>query len=49
MLIRNPDGFIRDPDALGLVTRIERLLGWPEQEIEWHGNVGIGRDHGDTP
>lgn len=29
---------------LGPITGTDRLLGWPETKVEWHGNIGIGRN-----
>ena len=25
------------------ITTTERLMGWPESQIEWHDNCGYGR------
>lgn len=27
---------------IGQVTDTERLVGWPERSVEWHGNTGYG-------
>lgn len=31
-----------DHYGIGPLTETERLVGWPERSVEWHGNTGYG-------
>lgn len=31
-----------DHYRIGPVTGVEKLAGWPEPAVEWHGHIGYG-------